>query len=124
MTLEDLRAREVRATFDLARAPLVRARIARVDVDDHALILTAHHLVCDGWSVGVLLNDLAALYNGAALEPAPAFRDYAALRAATPLDEAAMEEAFWLDRKSTRLNSSHVKISYAVFCLKKKNVNN
>lgn len=98
MTLEDLRAREVRATFDLARAPLVRARIARVDVDDHALILTAHHLVCDGWSVGVLLNDLAALYNGAALEPAPAFRDYAALRAAIPLDEAAMEEAFWLHR--------------------------
>src|SRR5207302_10937631 len=37
--------------------------------------------------------------------------------------DAARAEAAWTDRKSTRLNSSHVKISYAVFCLKKKKKN-
>src|SRR5207302_11135529 len=40
-------------------------------------------------------------------------------RARVPLDEAEVEKVTGLDRKSTRLNSSHVKISYAVFCLKK-----
>src|SRR5207302_9822464 len=37
-----------------------------------------------------------------------------------PIAELGVELGVWLDRKSTRLNSSHVKISYAVFCLKKK----
>src|SRR5690606_40308890 len=39
-------------------------------------------------------------------------------------NDPKMSQHLWIDRKSTRLNSSHVKISYAVFCLKKKKRNN
>jgi amino acid adenylation domain-containing protein len=48
--------------FDLSRGPLFRAVLARVDTEDHRLILTPHHLVFDGWSMEVLFRELAALY--------------------------------------------------------------
>ncbi len=65
--LERLRREEVETPFDLERGPLVRARLVRLAPDDHVLFLTVHHIVCDGWSCGVLLRDLGTLY--------PALRD-------------------------------------------------
>ncbi|HET8814609.1 MAG TPA: amino acid adenylation domain-containing protein [Solirubrobacterales bacterium] len=57
--------------FDLAAGPLVRAGLMTVTADDHVFVLVLHHLVSDGWSLGVLHTELAALYNGAvAGEPA------------------------------------------------------
>src|SRR6185436_7135554 len=53
---------EVENPFDLARGPLFRAALARLSPSDHALLLTPHHLVFDGWSMGVLFRELAALY--------------------------------------------------------------
>jgi amino acid adenylation domain-containing protein len=74
---------EVSRTFDLAAAPLLRARLVRLARDHHVLLLTAHHLVCDGFSYDVMARDLAALYTSAAAgeadtRPLPtAFREYA-----------------------------------------------
>ena len=56
--------------FDLGRAPLFSSRLVRLGVDEHALLLTFHHLVFDGWSQGVLGRELSALYD-AALEGRP-----------------------------------------------------
>ncbi len=56
--------------FDLARGPLLRTRVVRLAPDEHALTLSMHHIITDGWSVGVLAEELAALYNGAATLPA------------------------------------------------------
>jgi aspartate racemase len=53
---------EAWAPFDLERGPLFRAMLARLDEEDHALVLTAHHVVFDGWSVGLLLDELSQLY--------------------------------------------------------------
>ncbi|MEU1026978.1 condensation domain-containing protein, partial [Streptomyces sp. NPDC005904] len=53
--------------FDLAEGPLVRFLLLRVAADDAVLALTFHHAVVDGWSLGVLLNDLGTAY-GARLE--------------------------------------------------------
>jgi len=50
--------------FDLARGPLLRARMLRLASDDHVLLLELHHVVADGWSLGVLWRELAALYSG------------------------------------------------------------
>ena len=50
--------------FDLANGPLWRARLYRVGGDDHLLALTLHHAAADGWSIGVLIRDAAALYEG------------------------------------------------------------
>src|SRR3984957_5362240 len=53
--------------FDLAAGPLLRAGLARLAADDHVLLIVVHHTVFDGWSVGVLIRDLAALYAQEAL---------------------------------------------------------
>jgi acyl carrier protein len=57
--------REVRRPFDLATGPLVRAHLFRLADERHELLITMHHAICDGWSVGVLVDDLAACYRAA-----------------------------------------------------------
>jgi amino acid adenylation domain-containing protein len=55
---------EARRGFDLARDALVRARLLRLGADAHVLSITMHHIVCDGWSVGVMVRELGELYEG------------------------------------------------------------
>ena len=52
--------RELQRAFDLTAGPLIRARLLRFADTDHALLLTMHHIVADGWSIGVFLRDLGA----------------------------------------------------------------
>ncbi|HSU13785.1 non-ribosomal peptide synthetase, partial [Longimicrobium sp.] len=61
--LRRLAAEEFEAPFALAVGPLVRGRLVRMGPDDHALLLTMHHVVSDGWSVGVLARELEVLYT-------------------------------------------------------------
>jgi amino acid adenylation domain-containing protein len=51
-----------RTPFDLAAGPPLRAELLRLAADQHRLLLTVHHIVADGWSIGILLRDLAAIY--------------------------------------------------------------
>ncbi|WP_321934194.1 non-ribosomal peptide synthetase/type I polyketide synthase [Paraburkholderia sp. J8-2] len=53
---------EAREVFDLTRAPLARAALVRLEAQKWAFVFTAHHIVCDGWSINIILRDLAALY--------------------------------------------------------------
>ncbi|MBV9774092.1 MAG: AMP-binding protein, partial [Gemmatimonadetes bacterium] len=48
--------------FDLAAGPLLRATLLRLGDEEHALLFTMHHIVSDGWSVGVLVHEVSALY--------------------------------------------------------------
>ncbi|MEU4403164.1 amino acid adenylation domain-containing protein [Streptosporangium sp. NPDC023963] len=76
--LETVLEKEARTRFDLARDPLVRARLIRLAEDDHVLAVTAHHIVFDGWSQDVFYRDLSAAYRGDPRVPAGAsFADYA-----------------------------------------------
>jgi amino acid adenylation domain-containing protein/non-ribosomal peptide synthase protein (TIGR01720 family) len=59
---------EARRGFDLSCAPLIRAALARLAPSHHVLMLTVHHIVSDGWSLGVLYRELAALYRERAAE--------------------------------------------------------
>lgn len=52
-----------RRPFDLAHGPLIRAIIVKLDDEEHALCVTLHHIVSDGWSSGVLVREFAALYE-------------------------------------------------------------
>jgi amino acid adenylation domain-containing protein/thioester reductase-like protein len=67
--------------FDLATGPLLRAGLMEVAADDHVFALVIHHLVCDGWSLGILYSELAALYGGGvrgeAVDLAPVGVEYA-----------------------------------------------
>jgi amino acid adenylation domain-containing protein len=60
-----LAAEEAAAPFDLARGPLLRSRLLRLAAGDHILLLTIHHIVSDGWSLGVLVRDMLELYRSA-----------------------------------------------------------
>ena len=58
--------------FDLARGPLFRPLLIRLGPEDHELCLAVHHIVADGWSVGILARDLTALYQARlAQRPSP-----------------------------------------------------
>src|SRR5207247_6266483 len=52
----------VREPFDLAAGPLLRTTLLQLGPDEHVLVCTAHHAVIDGWSVGVFIEELGALY--------------------------------------------------------------
>jgi amino acid adenylation domain-containing protein/non-ribosomal peptide synthase protein (TIGR01720 family) len=54
---------ESRAPFDLAEGPLFRARLWRLGPQEHVLGLTMHHIISDGWSIGVFMRELALLYE-------------------------------------------------------------
>ena len=53
---------EALQTFDLARGPLIRPTLVRLSDDDHVLFLSIHHVIFDGWSIGVLNHELMAHY--------------------------------------------------------------
>ncbi|WP_255581302.1 condensation domain-containing protein, partial [Caballeronia sp. dw_276] len=58
--------------FDLSSGPLVRAALVRLGATDHVIALTLHHIVSDGWSTGVLVREVAALYGAFSRgEPSP-----------------------------------------------------
>jgi hypothetical protein len=57
-----LARQEALTPFDVAHAPLVRARLLRLHAEDHLLLLTFHHAVVDGWSIGIVLQELSRLY--------------------------------------------------------------
>ncbi|HEX8923088.1 MAG TPA: condensation domain-containing protein, partial [Pyrinomonadaceae bacterium] len=54
---------DARAPFDLKRGPLMRAKLLRLSEEEHVLLMTMHHIVSDGWSMGVLIREVAALYE-------------------------------------------------------------
>jgi len=67
-----LASEEAQRPFDLSQPPLMRASLLRLNEHEHILLLTMHHIVCDYWSVGLLIQEMAALYGAfAASMPSP-----------------------------------------------------
>ena len=60
---EHLRQEEANALFDLGSAPALRVKLIRLDETTHILLVTMHHIICDGWSTDVLLRELRILYT-------------------------------------------------------------
>jgi amino acid adenylation domain-containing protein len=58
-----LAAEEARQPFDLTKWPLLRVTLLHLDETEYLLLLTVHHIVADGWSMGVLVREVAALYE-------------------------------------------------------------
>ena len=54
----ELAAAEAQQPFDLSRGPLLRVKLLRLGAEEHVLLLTMHHIVTDGWSMGVLIREL------------------------------------------------------------------
>jgi amino acid adenylation domain-containing protein/FkbH-like protein/non-ribosomal peptide synthase protein (TIGR01720 family) len=80
-----LAGEEAARQFNLAEEPLLRALVFSIGADDQILVLNVHHIVSDGWSMGMLLRDLSEAYAAASVgrepssKPLPAsYADYAA----------------------------------------------
>ncbi|MEH1889296.1 MAG: amino acid adenylation domain-containing protein [Nostoc sp.] len=101
--LASILRQEVEQPFDLEHGPLFRAKIVKLQLQEHLAILTAHHIICDGWSWAVLIPDLGKLYSGLQqgivpeLEEPDHLSEYATLQkeeADSP--EAIATEKYWL----------------------------
>ena len=98
-----LASEEALRPFDLARGPLLRARLLRLCEEEHVLLLTLHHIVADGWSLGVLVRELSLLYaaylRGAdsPLEELPIqYADFAVWQRETVSEEVLREQLdYW-----------------------------
>jgi amino acid adenylation domain-containing protein/non-ribosomal peptide synthase protein (TIGR01720 family) len=101
-----LAGEEMRRPFDLMEGPLIRARLFRMDPARHLLLIPMHHIVTDGWSNGLLTEELAAFYGnfseggGPALEPLPIhYADFAAWeRCWLQGEELSSRLAYWTER--------------------------
>ncbi len=70
--MERLCLEEACAPFDLSAGPLIRVGLLRMEDEGYVFTLSLHHIVCDGWSLGILLNEIEALYRAfAAGQPSP-----------------------------------------------------
>jgi amino acid adenylation domain-containing protein/non-ribosomal peptide synthase protein (TIGR01720 family) len=84
--LDRVLAQEYARPFDLSGGPLFRALVLRV-ADEHVLLLCSHHIVVDGWSLGVLVEELSALYQGELLAaPVLQYPDFAVWQRQQPLE--------------------------------------
>ena len=61
--VKELIREETSRGFDLARGPVIRGRLLRLGSQEHALIVTTHHIVSDGWSIGLMIKEFAQLYE-------------------------------------------------------------
>jgi amino acid adenylation domain-containing protein len=94
--------RETDVPFDLEKGPLCRAVIMKEDRQTHLIIFTAHHIVCDGWSGGILVQDLGELYEAesvgmlVSLPPAHSFQSYVEAQS-TPaeIEKVHAAEQYW-----------------------------
>ena len=108
VALEARVASLVSAPFDLERGPLFRARLLRLSAEDHVLVVGGHHAVLDGWSVGLLLKEVSALYrervggSAAVLAELPVqYADYAAWqRSVLSGERLEAETAWWREQLS------------------------
>ncbi len=100
-----LAAAEAGRPFDLARGPLLRGLLLRLAPGDHAIVLTMHHIASDGWSQGVLVREVAALYpalsEGTAGRPSPLpelpvqYADFAVWQRSWLCGEVLEDEIAW-----------------------------
>ncbi|HEU0077914.1 MAG TPA: amino acid adenylation domain-containing protein, partial [Longimicrobiaceae bacterium] len=104
--VEQRAGEEAARPFDLAAGPLFRAALFCVAPDDHVLVLAQHHVVTDGWSMGVLFRELSALYAALVTgEPSPLaplpvqYADYAVWQRGWLAGETLERQvAFWRER--------------------------
>ncbi|MHC5822143.1 MAG: non-ribosomal peptide synthetase, partial [Nostoc sp.] len=61
--IKKLAVEEAKKPFNLAKGPLVRATLLRLGEEEHVFLLTIHHIITDGWSIGVFMRELATLYT-------------------------------------------------------------
>lgn len=105
-TVKDLLVADAQQPFDLAKAPLIRARLMRIGERQHVFGFTIHHIISDGWSMQIVLKELLQLYNAyvkglpGALPPLRIqYKDYSEWERGQYNSQAFLKhQQYWLDR--------------------------
>lgn len=91
--------------FNLSTGPLIRALLISFNEDDHALIITGHHIVCDGWSLSLLIRDFSQIYSAsvnnrlAALDAPLSYATYARDQQEYLQSKSQSEtESYWINQ--------------------------
>jgi amino acid adenylation domain-containing protein len=102
--LKRILAKDAHAAFDLTNGPLVRAELLKIESDFHALHFTSHHIVCDGWSTNVIVDEMSKLYaaqlegRASELPPVIPFSKYAQSQLEAQKSSEHVEcESYWLN---------------------------
>ena len=108
--LTEFSKKDAITVFDLLNGPLFRLAIFKLSDQKHYLTITAHHIICDGWSFGVIIEDLSKLYAAYLrglkpnLPPAVQFAEYSAAQAAfEKTEEFKKAEQYWINKYSGKL---------------------
>ena len=95
---------EASRPFDLVEGPPIRARLFKLSDASHALVLTAHHIICDGWSINVIITELAEIYASLRerrqpdLGPVLPFSEYARAQSVRAPQEQAANASYWAEQ--------------------------
>ncbi len=103
--VKDYLSADANYVFDLLKGPLLKVGLIKLSETEHHLVLTGHHIVCDGWSLGIMLQELGGLYSATInntnhnLPKPESFCAYAIEQHAYLESEAhSVNETFWLNQ--------------------------
>ncbi len=109
--LQEKLKNETTILFDFINGPMLRAELVSLDESLHILIITAHHIICDGWSFDVMAKDLGKIYseealgNDSELVPPMQMREFVSYLAKVKNSENyKAQEKYWLDKLKPPLN--------------------
>ncbi|HTF27268.1 MAG TPA: condensation domain-containing protein, partial [Flavitalea sp.] len=101
--------------FDLQSGPLFRSFLYKVSYNEYQLVINTHHIICDGWSTGVIIRDLSTLYNAFVQDkvpdivPAGSFYDFALQQNAVATNKSNLNSLrFWSDQFKTCVPDSRL----------------
>ncbi|SDD32166.1 amino acid adenylation domain-containing protein [Mucilaginibacter pineti] len=101
--------------FDLVNGPLFKTTLLKLGDHQHHLTFTAHHIICDGWSIGIMMQDLSKFYSAYTnneplhLPAAPLFSEYAVEQLAFEKSAEYKEtESYWLDQFKGSSHALHL----------------
>lgn len=113
--ISDLALQEVLHVFDLLTGPLIRVKLLKLSDDRHNLTITAHHIICDGWSLNIIMQELGKLYYGYVqntfvdVPAAISFSKYANERQLFYASEEYRQiENYWIDQYRDNVPAIHL----------------
>lgn len=100
--------------FELSQAPLLRVKLVKLVEDKHLLLIDMHHIIADGTSVSIVIDELNQLYNGRNPEPLTVqYKDYSAwLKQIKTTGQSNRQEKFWIDEFSGELPVMNLPTDY------------
>jgi amino acid adenylation domain-containing protein len=117
--IKECNKKSVLTPFDLVKGPLFKTSLFKLNNSQHNLTFAIHHIVCDGWSIGIMMQDLSKIYSAYAkgeyisLPKAPLFSEYAIEQSNLAKSSASnATEAYWVEQFSGSDHSLNLPVDF------------